>query len=394
MKRTILIALATTLLCSCTKELDESGNKPMPERPISIYTAIQSESAPTVTPQSTAPDTRAAITGTDAALEGITFYLWQSESNTIDFSSNPPSPSSYTGNRAGDATGDATNAITFTSASKPLYDKTGKYAFLVGCWPNTNANSLSWNIDGKTDLLISDLWCAGTCLAPLNGTESANGTTPLTFKHRLAQLEVFCKAAEGEDLDKVKATWGNIKSIELLDTYPQMTYNYTTNEITCTGDKQKISLLQSDYETAFEAADIQAHTTTAPAEETATAAGMYAPTNLIVLCITTEGSTTTDTDDLIRTFAIQFVDKDGVNVDFVAGKKHTVNILFPSTIEYPQITITPPDDWTTNSETPSDALGGSQGVDTEEPGDWDKNDPNNNGNPVEDNLGKETPPTT
>ena len=392
MKKTILIAIATTLLCSCNKELDETGNITLPERPISIYTAIQSEKTPTVSPQ-----TRAPITGTDAVLEGITFYLWQSTSSTtIDPTSITPSP--YTGNRAKN-----TGAITFTSTLKPVYDKEeNKHALLVGCWPATTtiaANSLTWDIDGKTDILISDLWCAGTYLAPINGTESANGETPLTFKHRLAQLEVFCKAAEGETLTDVQATWGKIKSIELLDAYPQMTYDATTNEITCTGSKKEISLLQSDYETAFTAADIQAYAATPPeAAAVATAAGMYAPASLIVLRITTEISktvnNTTTTENLIRTFAIQFVDESNNNVGFVAGKKHTVNILFPSTIKYPQIEITPPDDWTTNSETPEDGLGGSQGVDTEGPGDWDKNDPNNDGNPVEDNLGKETTPTT
>ncbi len=398
MKKTILIAIATTLMCSCTKECDEPGNIPMPERPISIYTAIQSENTPAITPESNTPGTRAAITDGKTALEGITFYLWQSKSNTaIDPTST--TPSSYTGNRAGDATG----AITFTSASKPLYDKTdNQYALLVGCWPNptpatpANDNSLSWNINGKTDILISDLWCAGTYLAPINGTESANGATPLTFKHRLAQLEVFCKAAEGEDLDKVKATWGNIKSIELLDTYPQMTYNYTTNEITGTGEKRAIPLLQSDYETAFTATAIQAHTATPPETATTTAAGMYAPAKLVILRITTEGATNATTDDdLIRTFAIQFVDGNGANVDFTAGKKHTVNILFPSIIKDLQIEITAPESWTANEGTPEDGLGGSQEVDTEGPGNWDKNDPNGNGTPVEDDLGtKETTPTT
>ena len=391
MKKTILIAIATTLMCSCTKECDEPGNIPMPERPISIYTAIQSENTPAITPESNTPETRAPITGTGAELKDITFYLWQSKSNTaIDPTST--APSSYTGNRAGDATG----AITFTSASKPVYDKTdNQYALLVGCWPNptpatpANDNSLSWNIDGKTDILISDLWCAGTYLAPINGTESANGETPLTFKHRLAQLEVFCKAAEGETLTDVQATWGKIKSIELLDAYPQMTYDATTNEITCTGSKKAMPLLKADYETAFTATAIQAHTATPPA--TATAAGMYTPNELIILRIITEGATdATTNDDLIQTFAVQFVDGNGANVDFAAGKKHTVNILFPSTLKYPQITITAPASWTENNKTPADGLGGNQSINAK-PGDWDKND---NGTPVEGGLGTETAPTT
>ena len=382
MKKTILIAIATTLLCSCNKELDETGNITLPERPISIYTAIQSEKTPTVSPQ-----TRAPITGTDAVLEGITFYLWQSTSSTtIDPTSITPSP--YTGNRAKN-----TGAITFTSTLKPVYDKEeNKHALLVGCWPATTtiaANSLTWDIDGKTDILISDLWCAGTYLAPINGTESANGETPLTFKHRLAQLEVFCKAAEGETLTDVQATWGKIKSIELLDAYPQMTYDATTNEITCTGSKKAMPLLKADYETAFTATAIQAHTATPPA--TATAAGMYTPNELIILRIITEGATdATTNDDLIQTFAVQFVDGNGANVDFAAGKKHTVNILFPSTLKYPQITITAPASWTENNKTPADGLGGNQSINAK-PGDWDKND---NGTPVEGGLGTETAPTT
>ena len=393
MKKTILIAIATTLLCSCNKEVDETGNITLPERPISIYTAIQSEKTPTVSPQ-----TRAPITGTDAELKDITFYLWQSTNNTIDLSATPFSPfSSYTGTRAGSNTG----AIIFNEGSQPVYDqKENKYAFLVGCWANATAttadNSLTWTIDGKTDILISDLWCAGTYLAPITGAESGSGASPLTFKHRLAQLEVFCKAADGETLNDVQATWGNIKSIKLLDAYPQMNYDATTNKITGTGNKTAISLLKPDYETAFEATAIQPHTATEPAIETATAAGMYAPSDLIVLRITTEGATTTTTDDdLIRTFAIQFVDENDNNVDFVAGKKHTVNILFSTIIKDLQIEITYPENWTVNSETPSDGLGGSQEVDTEGPGNWDENNPNGDGTPVEDELGtKETTPTT
>ena len=389
MKKTILIAIATTLLCSCNKEVDETGNITLPERPISIYTAIQSEKTTTVSPQ-----TRAPITGTDAVLEGITFYLWQSTSNTIDFSANPSSPSSYTGNRTTNNNG----KISFNKGSQPVYDqKENKYAFLVGCWPNATAttadNSLTWTIDGKTDILISDLWCAGTYLAPITGAESGSGASPLTFKHRLAQLEVFCKAADGETLNDVQTTWGNIKSIELLDAYPQMNYDATTNKITGTGNKTAILLLKADYETDFEPTAIQAHTTTLPETATATAAGMYAPSNLIVLCITTEGATTTTDDDLKQTFAVQFVDNN-TPVDFEAGKKYTVNILFPSTIKYPQIAITATTDWTTNSETPADGLGGSQGVGTEGPGNWNENDPNGDGTPVEGDLGTKTPPTT
>ena len=369
MKKTILIAIATTLLCSCNKEVDETGNITLPERPISIYTAIQSENTPTVSPQ-----TRAPITGTDAALEGITFYLWQSTNNTIDFSATPSSPSSYTGNRTTNNNG----KISFNEGSQPVYDqKENKHAFLVGCWPNAtpatpaNDNSLTWTINGKTDILISDLWCAGTYTTPITGAESGN--TPLTFKHRLAQLEVICKAADGETLNDVQTTWGNIKSIELLDAYPQMNYDATTNKITGTGNKTAISLLKADYETGFEPTAIQDHTTIPPA--TATAAGMYAPSNLIVLRITTEGATNaTDDDDLKQTFAVQFVDNN-TPVDFEAGKKYTVNILFPSTLDYPKIATTV-DSWIPNSETPpSDGLGGNQGVDAK-PGEWDENNPN------------------
>ena len=382
MKKTILIAIATTLLCSCNKEVDETGNITLPERPISIYTAIQSENTPTVSPQ-----TRAPITGTDAALEGITFYLWQSTNNTIDFSATPSSPSSYTGNRTTNNNG----KISFNEGSQPVYDqKENKHAFLVGCWPNAtpatpaNDNSLTWTINGKTDILISDPWCAGTYTNPITGAESSNGSTPacLTFKHRLAQLEVFCKAADEETLADVQATWGNIKSIELLDTYQQMTYDATTNKIAYTGEKKAILLLKADYETDFAPTDIQDHTATPPA--TATAAGMYAPSNLIVLCITTEGATNATTDDLIRTFAIQFVDNN-TPVGFEAGKKHTVNILFPSTIEYPQIKITVDENWTSSPEI-SDGLGGSQGVDTGDPGDWT---PNGDGSGITDEIGKQ-----
>ncbi|MCD8093461.1 MAG: hypothetical protein LUF01_11780, partial [Bacteroides sp.] len=185
------------------------------------------------------------------------------------------------------------------------------------------------------------------------------------------QLEVFCKAADGETLNDVQATWGNIKSIKLLDAYPQMTYNYTTSEITGTGEKKAISLLKPDYTDFAPGTEIQANDVTTPI-----AVGMYAPAKLVILCITTEATKivngTETTEELIRTFAVQFVDNN-TPVDFESGKKYTVNILFSEATKDPQIATTV-DSWTINSETPpSDGLGGNQGVDAK-PGEWDKND--------------------
>ncbi|MCD8094514.1 MAG: hypothetical protein LUF01_17640, partial [Bacteroides sp.] len=193
------------------------------------------------------------------------------------------------------------------------------------------------------------------------------------------QLEVFCKAADGETLNDVQTTWGNIKSIELLDAYPQMTYNYTTNEITYTGDKTNIPLSLNTNESGI----------TAIGDGTATAVGMYAPAELVILRITTEvthtvNDTESTTEELIRTFAVQFV-KDGNNVNFEVGNKYTVTILFPSTIDYPQIKVMV-DNWTTAQA--SDGLGDNQGI-TPTPEGWEQN---NNGNDITDEIGNK--PTT
>lgn len=222
----------------------------------------------------------------------------------------------FTGDRAGDATG----AITFTGSPVPLYSIGNDNAYIVGYWPGSGAGvtitegtSVAWTIDGKTDILLTPVWDAGKYAAPNTG---ATGTT-MTFEHRLAQLEVICKAEAGRELSVVQAAWGAITSIELVGTLPGAKYTYAANAMTFTGTAADMKLLKNDYETAFTQTAVPANGNTA-----VTAAGMFAPsTGVFQLLVKT-----VEVPEGIR-INVQ-LQAGGANKDFEIGKKHTVTLTF------------------------------------------------------------------
>jgi hypothetical protein len=141
--------------------------------------------------------------------------------------------------------------ITFTGTPKPTYSLNDQDAFFVAYWPTGTggANNVAWQIDGKTDILVSDQYNAGKYSAPLSGAVG-NGS-PMIFRHQLAQLEVVCKADPDFDLSATAATWGKITKIEILETYPMAEFNYATCAVSFTGAPSPSALLQKDYETMF-----------------------------------------------------------------------------------------------------------------------------------------------
>lgn len=83
---------------------------------------------------------------------------------------------------------------------------------------HTNANkTMTWTLDGKSDLLASDVWHAGSYVAPT--------TSPIEFKHLLSKIEVKCQAKSAGVLAAVQALWGSITKIS-VSTNQKVVYDY------------------------------------------------------------------------------------------------------------------------------------------------------------------------
>lgn len=255
-----------------------------------------------------------AINTTTSALTDIWFFL-RTDVLSATLQSNMSGGSTAMGNRASGATA----AITWTSAPVPQYDKKTKYyAHLVACHPGSgtgvtaSAASVIWTIDGKTDVMTSDRFSAGTYLAPTPPT--------IVFKHRLAALEVIIKPQAGVSADVVSALWGQITGVELIGTATTATFNATStagaNEgLTYSGSGNLPLLKGNTYNDTFDPLTIPASNSTA-----VSASGMFAPsTGTITLRVNSTGGAPVDVVVQLKNGA--------ANADFVVGRKHTVTLV-------------------------------------------------------------------
>lgn len=320
MKKIYIALLAAAALAGCSK--NEGGMEPTPGSDPSGEIRIASAIEASV-------ETKADVSES-TALTGIHFLK-------VDAASKPANmtgAAAFTGKRATGATG----AVTWTTAAggtaadanKPKYDKTAnKNAYLVGVYPGPNSTEapskgaittgkVTWTIDGKTDILLSPIWDAGTYAAPLTGS----ATPKLTFEHQLAQLCVILQAEAGIATAVTVAAWGSITDIA-LKTLPTATYTYATAEasaVTFSGTAAFKSLLEgTSYSTAFTAKTVPASSNTA-----VTAAGMFAPsTGVIEIQITSKiGSAAATT----HTVSVQLKNTGDVNQNFEKGLTHTVTL--------------------------------------------------------------------
>ena len=242
-QKTILLTATLLILAACSQseiETEEGAT-----REIKATSVIEGAS------------TRAVIDGT-AEVTGLTFLRkdvaatekLQNELSTPAAQTNFSNPTAtYTGGSR--ATG---GAITFSdSGTTPEYSKDNKNSFFVGFTTagkkadgnssNSGSNNADetfvWTIDGKTDILLTDVWDAGTY-------ENHSSLQAMKFQHRLSRLEVFCVAEDGSALEAVQAAWGNVTAIQVAsNVYPEMTYTYQNNTVSYTGTSGSFSLLDS-----------------------------------------------------------------------------------------------------------------------------------------------------
>lgn len=129
--------------------------------------------------------------------------------------------------------------ITFNTPQK--YDMLGnKASYFVGYHPagilDQATDVVTWTPNGATDILVSDLYNAGTYRAQKKPT--------MTFNHALARIEIVLKAKVGCYLPDVQTLWGKITNINVENMPTTITYDYATCALAAGGTMDKAELLK------------------------------------------------------------------------------------------------------------------------------------------------------
>lgn len=262
-----------------------------------------------------------AIVQGDVALTDINFLRKDdatANQTTFDFSGT----TEITGARA------VGGVITFGTAQ--TYDMgTDNYAYFRGYHPIgtvTTTASTTWTIDGKTDILLTDVWNAGKYSSPI--------TMGMKFKHILARVEVVCVANNGEAQSAIESTWGNITKIEFVGAIPEMVYTYSTNVVASTGTAADFALLKgAAYTDAFESIAIPATGNT-----TVNAAAMLAPvanTSVSLKVTTVTGGE--------KTIPVT------LKANLAEGQTHTITLTFKAKDKTITATSSSIEDWATGT---------------------------------------------
>lgn len=155
-----------------------------------------------------------AIVGNSNAFE-IDFVRMNTSSTTNNYT--------FTTTGSGYRAGSTENGnITF---SNQFYNKNNDYSYFrcfnkLSSTKDQTAKTFTWVVDGKSDLLVSDVWNAGKYTAP--------SQTSIEFNHLLSRIEVICQANSSGIISVVKLLWGNITSIT-VSTNQKVIYDYSNN---------------------------------------------------------------------------------------------------------------------------------------------------------------------
>lgn len=251
----------------------------------------------------------------------------------VDQASQNPVPSDF-GSATTPLVGNLVDGKINFLGTTPEYLHNNYYTYMVAYWPAGKLanNNITWDIDGKTDILLSNTWCAGNYTNPISDG--------MVFNHQLSRLQVICKAQADVALEAVQDTWGQISSIEIVGVKPQLQLNTTSRAVAAEGSIHNSALLQNDYNTAFTPIAIPASGNT-----TVNAATMQAPMTLAneYYSLQLLVKTTKKAEGVTINVALKNK-SDQKLMGFDAGKIHTVTLTFKSTekvIEVSSTTITP-----------------------------------------------------
>lgn len=170
------------------------------------------------------------------------YFVRASDKDVVDWSTVGTTAQSVAGFGAGliGGTIDANGKVTFkdsnfTNEVKQYYNADpALYSHLVGFYPSATlsvdagATVATWDIDGKSDVIVSNY---------VNG-KKGDAAKELTFKHLLTWL-VFNVEAENQ---AAKDVWGDVVSVKIRNIYPQITstFNGTNYNYAHTGTKRTL----------------------------------------------------------------------------------------------------------------------------------------------------------
>lgn len=215
MKKILLAAAIIVAMTSCSKSDNTNPNNPAESSEIKLSAGLDGS--------------KVAHNG-DVAVTGLQF-LRKDATGVVptDFSD----VTAITGSRA------VAGAITFDETVRyGSYDN----AYFVSYYPagTYNSNVVTWEVDGKTDIMTAAMVDAGT-------QQSHAVPAKLSYQHMLAQIEIRCVA---ENNDAIRR-WGTVNAIRLMEAIPQMTYSYATQAVSATGAPRALTLLADDYTSAL-----------------------------------------------------------------------------------------------------------------------------------------------
>lgn len=236
MKHKLLLLLSTLAALSCTKS---GGESVLPSRYIEVSaSSIDVRTEQSGIQQATQQGGIASRGVTDNNLHLMYLHFLrlnsdQADLGTFDFTGATPA-----------------RAIRNSGENSPIpfvdpipYDAiTDHYAYVRGYYPvpTVDANNVAtWTIDGKTDIIFSDVWNAGKYTAPVKVND-------LTFTHILARLHID-GSYKTRDFDPAiqNKIWGKISKIE-VQSYANLSYKYATNTTVIENEAQ-VALLAYEY---------------------------------------------------------------------------------------------------------------------------------------------------
>lgn len=206
---------------------------------------------------------------------------------------------------------------------------------LIGSWflsyypeGTVAGTDVTWDIDGKTDILVSSIFTAGNKTAPV--------LTPLNYDHTLFMVEILCKAEAGKDTE-VQSRWGKVVGVKLKDTPKQRILDVKETGELATMPTYKASaqvatlpLFDKDFG-AFQPITISENNIGVQAR------GMFAPQgNKIQLIVTTQRDGAGEIDTELPVFTVGGGGGDGIS----AGRKHLLTLTFKPGPGEPEIVLT------------------------------------------------------
>lgn len=295
MKKVLLSALALAATIGCARQVsDDLGSDGL--------VAIQLGAS-----VSGSVESKAAYNG-DVAVTGLQFLRKDAAAGALptDFSGIVP----ISGNRTV-----GTGLIAFDNSQ--YYLPSGLNAYFVSYYPAASIVSgiATWTIDGKTDVMTSNVVNAGNKGGVL--------TPVLNYRHELAQIEVILRAASDGGL--VQARWGKINQILLRSTPTTMSYAFNGFAVTPSTTTGTIGFASPDYTTPFAQMDIPMSTNVL-----ANAAGMFVPVASQYFALEVHTAT-----EGVKVVTIDL----GTGNVLAKGKKHTVTLTFSDRNTNPEITV-------------------------------------------------------